>query len=327
MYTLAKRLESLDCRRDDKARRVSNVAPEVVANIEADTLEKGVTLEQLESLNVPVLRYATQLTIHGKLPSFNPAARPGGYRSIFRNANGSVGVKYPAVDLEKKLLIERAVRASRWEKKREVLWHTNRTSSGFELIRYFTVSDESEREGQKKAALELLRSVPRTLYYGSASAFSLAYGAGYGVVVDLGAAPESHIWQLVWFFSGFKDLAGIEYAEAEMAAARAVEEAAREVEQDKARAERQQAMELEIAFVRASGPAISSIPDAGDITILPGAGRLGYILHVKLEKTRSGRFYTVTGPYGAGSRKKMPEKFPWSISLTAGNIYLTPTQP
>jgi len=99
---LLEKLESLDCRRDEKARRVSNIAPDALAAITAEALENGVTIEELETLNVPVLYYSTQLTIHGKLPDFNPAARPAGYKAIFRNGNGSIGVKYIAIDAAKK---------------------------------------------------------------------------------------------------------------------------------------------------------------------------------------------------------------------------------
>ena len=110
---LTDKLESVECRRDDKARRVSNVAPDTIANIDEETLEKGVTLESLENLNVPVLRYSTQVTVHGKLPSFNPSARPGGYKAIFQNQNGSIGVRYSAIDACKKALLVRASKVAK----------------------------------------------------------------------------------------------------------------------------------------------------------------------------------------------------------------------
>ena len=109
--TTTEKLETLDCRRDDKARRVSNVAPNTVANITAAELEAGVTLERLDELNVPVLRYGTQITIHGVLPDFDPDSRPGGYRAAVKNGNGSVGVRYGAVDASKKQMLRRCSRA------------------------------------------------------------------------------------------------------------------------------------------------------------------------------------------------------------------------
>lgn len=109
---LSDRLETIDCRKDTKARRVSNVAPRTVANVTAEQLENGMTLEAIEGLNVPAFAYQTQITLHGKLPPFNPAARPGGYKAVFLNGNGSVGIRYGAIDTAKKALIARAAAVS-----------------------------------------------------------------------------------------------------------------------------------------------------------------------------------------------------------------------
>jgi hypothetical protein len=190
-YTLTEKLESIACRRDDKARRVSNVAPDVVADITAEELENGVTLERLETLGVPVLRYDTQVTIHGKLPTFDASARPGGYKAVFQNGNGSVGVKFSAIDAEKKALLSRVAKVS------ATGWFAHKNSSGFELVRYFTVRDEAERAGQKQKTLDTLRAAPVSLFYGSAGAFVLAYGLGYGVALHIGAIPAADLWAFI----------------------------------------------------------------------------------------------------------------------------------
>jgi hypothetical protein len=66
---ISETLESAHIYNDDKARRRLNTAPNVEANITLDEIEKGVTIERLESINVPVYQYGTQITIHGTFPN------------------------------------------------------------------------------------------------------------------------------------------------------------------------------------------------------------------------------------------------------------------
>jgi len=73
------------------------IDPVVITEIE----EKGITSEQLKELHVPVFKYKTQITIHGLFPEIG-AGRIGGYKFLIRNQNGSLGVKYNAVDHAKK---------------------------------------------------------------------------------------------------------------------------------------------------------------------------------------------------------------------------------
>ncbi len=88
---------------DSKARRVLNVSSQN-ANITAEEIEKGVTIEKLASINVPVFAYQTQITIHGTLPDLQNNYVQN-YKSIIKNQNGSIGVKYNAIDAEKKKLM------------------------------------------------------------------------------------------------------------------------------------------------------------------------------------------------------------------------------
>ena len=217
-HTLAEKLDSLDCRRDEKARRVTNTAPETVANITAEELEAGVSLERLESLNVPVYSYSTQITVHGKLPAFDPAARPGGYKAVFQNGNGSVGIRFAAIDAEKKALISRAARVS------ESGWFTHANSTGFSVVRYFMVYEEEQRAGQKAATIAALQSFPVSLFYGSAGAFSLAYGVGYGVSATIGAIPAKDLWAFISQVFGVQDEADLTAREN----AKATEQAAKD---------------------------------------------------------------------------------------------------
>ncbi len=207
-HTLAEKLESTDCKRDTKARRVLNCAPDTVANITAEELEKGVSLERIEAINTPILLYSGQATIHGKIADFNEAARPGGYRAIFRNGNGSVGVRYAAIDADKKRTLARCASVS------QSGWHTSANSSGFDVCRYFIVRDESTRADQKAATLAALKSFPVSRFYGSCNAFCLAYGMGYAVSANIGAIPVADLWPLCAEVFSVESLAELERREA-----------------------------------------------------------------------------------------------------------------
>lgn len=224
MKSLSDKLENMECRRDDKARRVSNIAPATIASITAEELERGVTLERLDDLNVPVLRYGGQVTIHGVLPDFNEAARPGGYKAIVKNGNGSVGVRYGAIDADKKRLLLRCSRA------RKSAWHVNITSTGCEVSQSFYAYKEETREAQKAACIAALRGLPVARFYGSAFAGCLAYGAGYFVAAEVGAIPAEEVWPVCAHFWQIASEAELHAIEQSNQAREAAEEAKREAQ-------------------------------------------------------------------------------------------------
>lgn len=71
-------------------------------------LEKGITSEQLDTFQVPIFKYGGQITIHGHFPELTRTLSIGGYKNIFQNKNLSLGVKYDAIDYEKKSRIYKA---------------------------------------------------------------------------------------------------------------------------------------------------------------------------------------------------------------------------
>jgi hypothetical protein len=72
LETIDKEGAALLMPQDEKARRRANTAPNGKPGITAEELGQGVTLEQLQSLPVPVLAYQTQITIHGQFPPVSP---------------------------------------------------------------------------------------------------------------------------------------------------------------------------------------------------------------------------------------------------------------
>lgn len=253
---LSEKIETITGKRDSLARRVLNTAESKVANISAEELAEGVTLEALEALNVPVYRYDTQVTIHGKIPGAT-----AGNRLFTLNGNGSVGVRYAAIDAEKKRTLHRACTLS--GKK----WVVNSDSQGFTLSRMFAVRSEEERAQVKAECLTALREVPSSLFYGWAGAFALSWGRGYAVQVSIGAIPAENVAALVKFFSGFQSMEELNLAEAVEIAKRDAERAEREARWEREAIERKaeaQAVAVEFsAFLEAvTLPKLSSVKRA-----------------------------------------------------------------
>lgn len=196
-------------RKDDKARRRLNVAPTVTPNITAEQLEAGgASLEMLQSCGAPILLYGTQLTVHGIFPDFNPAARIGGYKHLARNANGSLGVRYGAIDAGKKALVARAIRASYCRGDKGPQWGAQVTSKGLELQCTF-------HGDRKQDAIDFAKSQAgaAALVYGSLYGLTLPWGAGYMVCLYVGAIPNEALWQFIEAVCGVKDEAGLIAAE------------------------------------------------------------------------------------------------------------------
>lgn len=284
--------ETFACKKDDKARRVLNVAPDTVAQIDAAQLEAGIELEALADIGVPVFRYQTQITIHGKLPGFDESARIGGYRAIFRNANGSIGVRYLAIDGAKKSIIARATRAKRGE------WFASVRSDGLTLNASFRYDQRAEAIAFANASKPLAEMV-----YGSLYGMALPYGAGFVVCLYVGAIPADNLWPFIAKACGIESEAALLAIEAEQEAKAAIERAERQARWDKEAAER----EAEQAKLIESLAAYRLTQEPKQ----PGArfrmlNRYGELVTVELSGTPKRMFYTING----GQRKQYVKGWP-----------------
>ena len=187
-------LESAHITSDSKARRVLNTAPNKDAGITLAEIEQGVTIERLETLQVPVYQYSTQITIHGTFRDIPDDLRVCGYKSVILNGNGSLGVRYVAIDGAKKKLLEHIARLAD-----DSYWNVNIDSQGCEVYKIFHSQDA---DNDKKRTIECYKNTPDTLYIGGKRAVGLMYG-GYAVVLSIGAIYDKNLWLLI------KELTGI----------------------------------------------------------------------------------------------------------------------
>jgi hypothetical protein len=213
-------LESANIYRDDKARRRLNTAPDTIADITLREIELGVTIERLEALNVPVYQYGTQITIHGTFPedirldSLNKYVL--GYKSLFVNANGSLGVKYVAVDGAKKQLL---ADIARWSKNK---WHISIDSQGLTAYRVFYTASVDNHD--KQDCIDCYNSTRDDLYIGNKRAAALQFG-GYAVILNIGAIYQQNLWPLITWLTGIESQTEYDKLEADYKAERAIKDA------------------------------------------------------------------------------------------------------
>ena len=203
---------------DKVARRRTNTSKKT-ANITALEIENGVTLETLMELNVPVYRYQTQLTIHGKMPSLT-TDRVAGYKSLVENGNGTIGVRYNAIDSQKKDILERCNRMTRGT----LSVHTN--STGTTLSKVYD---------NRESCIEGLKLIP-DVFIGQKYAGQDVYGRWF-VIVEFMAIPESSMWYFIETVYGIKSLVELESIEK-------VRREKRELEQKQRLDERKKQLEL-----------------------------------------------------------------------------------
>ena len=186
METIEEVLEKKKIVRDAKARRVLNTAPDKDSGITLQELEAGVPIEKLEGLDVPVYMYGGQVTIHGIFQDdVGKNMRVAGYKSVFKNGNGSIGVRYVAVDAGKKKRIETILRVAKMG------WYGCMNSKGFEVVHRFASAAEA-----KAAYL----TVPEN-YIGNKYIARSMYGSFY-VVLEIGAIYEKDVEKFIFDLIG-----------------------------------------------------------------------------------------------------------------------------
>lgn len=97
------KIETLFNKESFDTRKGNNRAPNKIipASIVDEISNNGITSERIDKLNVPVYKYKTQITLHGKFPE-EINERLFGYKYLILNQNKSLGVKYNAIDIAKK---------------------------------------------------------------------------------------------------------------------------------------------------------------------------------------------------------------------------------
>ncbi len=207
--------------------RTPNITPEHIEN-------DGVSVEELAGLNVPWCKYQTQITIHGSFDAWTQPCRQAvrcgatGYKSLIRNKNGSIGVRWVAIDGAKKKLLGEALRYS---PKRIWSFHQSSTDTALTLCKAI---------GEIEELRQIAKTIPMKSFTGTAALFKASiYGLAF-IDVQVSAIPLETLWDCIRFFTGIS-------SQAELDAAIAKRKAEQEQEEAKRKAERAVEIEKRIA--------------------------------------------------------------------------------
>jgi len=168
-----------------------------IPQILIDAIEKGdITSEVLETLDFPIRKYMTQITIHGDFDNFNQGY---GYKFVFKNKNGSVGVKWQAIDWKKRKYIASYLKES------GIYYFSNSTES------YFCKNVAIDKDNYQSALedlKELVETAKSAEYYGGAKIYRCSvYGQQYLVFqMVINGISESNVEKLLSAFGYDKDM-------------------------------------------------------------------------------------------------------------------------
>lgn len=231
-----KELFSMSGRCDAKHRL--NTCQRAVPQEMLDAIEAGCSLEAIEHLvgnRFDVFKYNTQITIHGIFPETS-TNRIGSYVNLVQNKNKSIGIRYSAVDCDKKQMLQDLF-ADCYAICR---WHASINSSSFVVQRTKRV-DTAEQFAEAEAEFTAhMRSVGQDLYFGGGSVY---HASLFGIVYiveefQINAVYAENIPAL------FEAISGITWADAQKRKAEAdAARAAYKAQRDHEAAEHQKAVE------------------------------------------------------------------------------------
>ena len=153
-----------------------------------DMIEKnGVTSEMILDLGVPVYHYRTQITLHGVFDK-DISTYLGGYKSLICNKNMSLGIKYNAVDFDKKNRIYKHL-------KHHFGLIVSKNSTEYCVFRQILVTNAAEYNVALTKLKAILKNIPFDLFYGDANIklIPTILGKYLVLVVNVGAIFEKNI--------------------------------------------------------------------------------------------------------------------------------------
>lgn len=144
-----------------------NRSEKVITESQIENLENGLSLEMIEAMQVPIFKYKTQVTVHGHFPKLD-FDRIGSYKNLIQNQNGSIGVKYNAIDFDKKKRIYSLLKL--------VMGATVHYNSTMYMAGIYKNADTKEKaiELYKTELEPIINRVDKTLFFGQ-----ITGGIGY----------------------------------------------------------------------------------------------------------------------------------------------------
>lgn len=214
-------------------KHIKNLSTKKVPAALLQAVEKGCSFETLEKLakGFPICKYQTQITVHGIFD--DPSTRcVGFYVNLTKNKNQSLGIRWTAIDHEKKEKLFSYIKLMDNE------WHIQEDSSSFYMRKMVRVTSREELLKVQERYQAEVDKIDVNLFTGSANVFKLEglWGITYvGLALVIQCFPEGRFWQIAENITG-KKKSEILAAEA----AKIAEEKKREEEQETERKRYQQ---------------------------------------------------------------------------------------
>lgn len=166
-------------------------------------IEAGIDIETLETLDLPICLYCTQITIHGLFPEQSGNGYVNGYKNIFQNKNKSIGIRYSAIDAAKKKALKHICYYARQEKRTK--FFCSESSTSYKFIQYANVNNRDEAITAANTFKVLLQSIPNNLFYGTRAVNYVqdVYGRKYvECIIDFGAIKKENLEQFALLLFG-----------------------------------------------------------------------------------------------------------------------------
>ena len=146
-----------------------NTCNKVVSQELLDKIEDGCSLETLEEVakGFDIFKYRTQITIHGLFPELSTRCI-GRYVNIVQNKNKSVGIRYSAIDHEKKERLYKLICDC-------TEYRITENSTTFNISQWIELDTSSEEafKAPIKKAVDEINKIDRKLFYGSVHVYIL----------------------------------------------------------------------------------------------------------------------------------------------------------
>jgi len=171
----------------DKKHKLNVANIKISLDILNDIEKNGITLEQIEKLDIPVFKYKTQITVHGLFPELSNNYI-GGYKSLIQNKNQSIGVKWSAVDFLKKNYIYETINKFGG-------WLIRRNSTDYFIYKTSNfLSSKTEYQSELINAKNELSHINKNLFYGDCGVYLSGDIFGYYLVtyINIGGVREEN---------------------------------------------------------------------------------------------------------------------------------------
>lgn len=294
-------LWKLDIGRYETAKKSNHSALPIPIDM-IDRLEAGtVNSEDIDDLagSYPIYRYKTCLTIHGRWPDIARTSI-GSYKNVIQNENGSVEVRWTAIDLDKKHRIAKALKAAG----SEIEYKENSTATYFSQWKVIRTKEQWEEtvEAMRETA-HRVNSIDQANIRVRIVRYTGWMGLALELIVEALAIPENAVVPLTLALVDMESEADLQLAiDRHEAQEQAKKEEREREQQERQRQAAEEAkpkiaqMEKDIAVIQAH---IAQWPEA--TTALPEVGKTyakatwnrtelrAYMRSLKVEKGSFGR--------------------------------------